>query len=1206
MRPGPDLVICDEGHRIKNSHASISQALKQMRTKRRVVLTGYPLQNNLMEYWCMVDFVRPNYLGTKTEFCNMFERPIQNGQCIDSTEADIKLMRYRAHVLHSLLVGFVQRRSHTVLQTALPQKEEYVLLIRMTTFQRKLYETFMNEVVRTQTVPNPLKAFAVCCKIWNHPDVLYYFLKKQAKGEAVDIDLEEVSNSTATSNESNAAKLKKGSKKSTPKSKCTGKPAASITPYNSSGDSSVKMQKNKNPTQDQGNTNQNVGNLPNSNIPQSIVSPHCNSSTVHPVPNNSVNMNYDSNSPSNFGQNINHFQTNVPPSVVSNSQSNLETTLPSYSSSPLSINYNESGKSFSQNYQGSNFISNASSQSNNAQDGVMYQNKLSDNIPSQNVTQNRFQSTVQNNQASSLCPLKSFSSGSQIGNVASQNFTPSVLPPNNQIEHCTNRLPHNNYPSKNQTANVCHTNYVQGDQSNQSQNFVQSHFPQANTNNQSSISPLNVTQGSVHSPAHQNRTFFSNSQSNNFTDRNEATSNFDQSGRFSQTNVSQINDSQSNQFNSFTPNPPETIPRNSDNFTPNPIDTYQQTAYPQNAVQFNNRNEDFSISKQGNYTNRSQGFPNSQSDSFPKADTDNFKNPQSIQPINYDQSNDSYIHSNDREPSPNQTKNFTQLGNLNQTNFPPSNQTNCYHKSNSNDSGSNNFQQSVNFPSQGNHLDNYSRNPNQLTDISQQSATFNSSNESFPANQQVDSFTTNNQSTHLTNLSAPQSTIAMETTASNSHFTNLTQKNQYNSFTSSQQSIDSSSNNQSSFLQNNTVGAVGTLPQSSDFSQDRQTNFVQNNQTNCVTPASNQSNNFTQSSQQTTSNNPPANYNQQTQSNYIPSNQSNVLPPNNNPHYYLDNSRNNYLPNNQSNFAHTTPPDGSYNAEVRRYADNTGTQSSFTQRPQSNDGLANQSPHFHPTNNQLNYTSDNRPINPTNNTPINFQSNVSEHQFQAAPVPNQSVNFPQSNENIFPLNKSENFTQNQPFQQQPVRGFPNYQQNYWEQQQSVGFKQPNECYDDFRSLYNKNFNNAENPQQWITKTEDNKPNLTNIIMNPFKTENSSSDTKSKINIISDIKLSSDNQFDVNKLHLLDIKLESKMEYKEIKEDKTEAKVDSKDVKADTKLEIKDDDDVKISNETNIAIKNPKEDTGIPYDWVCTFYLTIFLFMFLPLLITYLF
>ncbi|XP_062552894.1 helicase ARIP4-like [Armigeres subalbatus] len=186
VKPGPDLVVCDEGHRIKNSHAGISVALKQIKSKRRIVLTGYPLQNNLLEYWCMVDFVRPNYLGTKTEFSNMFERPIQNGQCIDSTPQDIKLMRYRAHVLHSLLLGFVQRRSHAVLQTSLPQKEEFVLLIRMTEFQRKLYTVFMNEVVRTKAVPNPLKAFAVCCKIWNHPDVLYNFLKQSER----DLDLE--------------------------------------------------------------------------------------------------------------------------------------------------------------------------------------------------------------------------------------------------------------------------------------------------------------------------------------------------------------------------------------------------------------------------------------------------------------------------------------------------------------------------------------------------------------------------------------------------------------------------------------------------------------------------------------------------------------------------------------------------------------------------------------------------------------------------------------------------------------------------------------------------------------------------------------------------------------------------------------------------------------------------------------------------------
>ncbi|PRD31150.1 UNVERIFIED_CONTAM: rad54l2 [Trichonephila clavipes] len=112
----------------------------------------------------MVDFVRPNYLGTRAEFCNMFERPISNGQCIDSTPRDRQLMRFRSHVLHSLLVGFVQRRGHSVLRAVLPKKEEHVLLIRMTPIQRQLYKCFVKDLLYVQQATNPLKLFAVCCK----------------------------------------------------------------------------------------------------------------------------------------------------------------------------------------------------------------------------------------------------------------------------------------------------------------------------------------------------------------------------------------------------------------------------------------------------------------------------------------------------------------------------------------------------------------------------------------------------------------------------------------------------------------------------------------------------------------------------------------------------------------------------------------------------------------------------------------------------------------------------------------------------------------------------------------------------------------------------------------------------------------------------------------------------------------------------------
>ncbi|MGH0190802.1 UNVERIFIED_CONTAM: hypothetical protein FKN15_050921 [Acipenser sinensis] len=198
-RPGPDVVICDEGHRIKNCHASTSQALKSIHTRRRVVLTGYPLQNNLIEYWCMVDFVRPDFLGTRQEFSNMFERPILNGQCMDSTPQDRRLMRYRSHVLHSLLEGFVQRRGHDVLQNHLPSKEEHVIMVRLSPIQRVLYTEFMDRFREAGNSGwlglNPLKAFCVCCKIWNHPDILYEVLQKQNLANEQDLDLDDITTS---------------------------------------------------------------------------------------------------------------------------------------------------------------------------------------------------------------------------------------------------------------------------------------------------------------------------------------------------------------------------------------------------------------------------------------------------------------------------------------------------------------------------------------------------------------------------------------------------------------------------------------------------------------------------------------------------------------------------------------------------------------------------------------------------------------------------------------------------------------------------------------------------------------------------------------------------------------------------------------------------------------------------------------------------
>lgn len=111
----PDIIVADEGHRVKDSKSTLARALADIRTQRRIVLTGTPLQNNTREYYTMINFVRPNFLGSEAEFRNRFDAPIRNGQCLDSTESDVRLMKSRIHVLHKKLEPLVHRVDYDML-----------------------------------------------------------------------------------------------------------------------------------------------------------------------------------------------------------------------------------------------------------------------------------------------------------------------------------------------------------------------------------------------------------------------------------------------------------------------------------------------------------------------------------------------------------------------------------------------------------------------------------------------------------------------------------------------------------------------------------------------------------------------------------------------------------------------------------------------------------------------------------------------------------------------------------------------------------------------------------------------------------------------------------------------------------------------------------------------------------------------------------
>ncbi|XP_068441568.1 transcriptional regulator ATRX isoform X2 [Clinocottus analis] len=225
--PGPDIVICDEGHILKNEASAVSKAMNSIRTRRRIVLTGTPLQNNLVEYHCMVNFIKENLLGSVKEFRNRFINPIQNGQCADSTLQDVRIMKKRAHILYEMLAGCVQRKDYTALTKFLPPKHEYVLSVRVTPIQCKLYRYYLEHFTgvgnameggRGRAGTKLFQDFQVLSRIWTHPWCLQLdYISKENRGffdedsmdEFIASETEE-SSMSMTSEDEKAKKKKKG------------------------------------------------------------------------------------------------------------------------------------------------------------------------------------------------------------------------------------------------------------------------------------------------------------------------------------------------------------------------------------------------------------------------------------------------------------------------------------------------------------------------------------------------------------------------------------------------------------------------------------------------------------------------------------------------------------------------------------------------------------------------------------------------------------------------------------------------------------------------------------------------------------------------------------------------------------------------------------------------------------------------------------
>ncbi|KAI1212367.1 uncharacterized protein F4807DRAFT_368194 [Annulohypoxylon truncatum] len=143
LRDGPNLVVADEAHELKNPTSQIHHATSNFKTHSRIALTGSPLANRVEEYHSMINWVAPNYLSDIREFRSEYANPIGRGLSLDATNSE---RRHAVKMLNALKreVGpKVQRITTVVLKHDLPMKQEFVVIVPLTPLQRSAYETYV-------------------------------------------------------------------------------------------------------------------------------------------------------------------------------------------------------------------------------------------------------------------------------------------------------------------------------------------------------------------------------------------------------------------------------------------------------------------------------------------------------------------------------------------------------------------------------------------------------------------------------------------------------------------------------------------------------------------------------------------------------------------------------------------------------------------------------------------------------------------------------------------------------------------------------------------------------------------------------------------------------------------------------------------------------------------------------------------------------
>ncbi|KAG9318204.1 hypothetical protein JVU11DRAFT_284 [Chiua virens] len=140
--------ILDEGHVIKNAKTKLTKAVKAIQAQHRLILSGTPIQNNVLELWSLFDFLMPGFLGTETSFNERFSKPILSGRDGKAKTGEAAALALEA--LHKQVLPFLLRRLKEDVLDDLPPKIIQDYYCELSEVQKILYDDFSKSEAKAE------------------------------------------------------------------------------------------------------------------------------------------------------------------------------------------------------------------------------------------------------------------------------------------------------------------------------------------------------------------------------------------------------------------------------------------------------------------------------------------------------------------------------------------------------------------------------------------------------------------------------------------------------------------------------------------------------------------------------------------------------------------------------------------------------------------------------------------------------------------------------------------------------------------------------------------------------------------------------------------------------------------------------------------------------------------------------------------------